>query len=57
MGWRPDAIGAAGGPVWYLRTIVWQPRPGAEDVPVVGWSVVDDRTHAVLATGLWPDAP
>ena len=52
-----DAIGAAGGPVWYLRTIVWQPRPGAEDVPVVGWSVVDDRTHEVLATGLWPNAP
>ena len=52
-----DAIGATGGPVWYLRTIVWQPRPGAEDVPVVGWSVVDDRTHEVLATGLWPDAP
>ena len=51
------AIGATGGPVWYLRTIVWQPRPGGEDVPVVGWSVVDDRTHDVLATGLWPDAP
>ena len=52
-----DAIGAAGGPVWYLRTIVWQPRRGADDAPVVGWSVVDDRTHEVLATGLWPDAP
>ena len=56
-GMAADAIGATGGPVWYLRTIVWQPRPGAGDVPVVGWSVVDDRTHAVLATGLWPDAP
>ena len=52
-----DAISAAGGPVWYLRTIVWQPRRGADDAPVVGWSVVDDRTHKVLATGLWPDAP
>ena len=52
-----DAISAAGGPVWYLRTIVWQPRRGADDAPVVGWSVVDDRTHEVLATGLWPDAP
>jgi hypothetical protein len=51
------AIGAIGDPVWYLRTIVWQPRPGAEDVPVVGWSVVDDQSHEVLATGLWPDAP
>ena len=51
------AIEATGGAVWYLRTIVWQPRPGAEDVPVVGWSVVDDRTHEVLAAGLWPDAP
>ena len=52
-----DAISAAGGPVWYLRTIVWQPRRGADDAPVVGWSVVDDRTHEVLATGLWLDAP
>ena len=51
------AVGATGGPVWYLRTIVWQPGPGGEDMPVVGWSVVDDRTHEVLATGLWPDAP
>ena len=52
-----DAIGAAGGPVWYLRTIVWQPQQGADDAPVVGWSVVDDRTHEVLATGLRLDAP
>ena len=52
-----DAIGSAGGPVWYLRTIVWQPRRGADDAPVVGWSVVDDRTHEVLATGLWLGAP
>ena len=56
-GMAAEAIAAGGGPVWYLRTIVWQPRPGAEDVPVVGWSVVDDRTHEVLATGIWPDAP
>ena len=55
-GWRPVRSGHRR-PVWYLRTIVWQPRPGGEDVPVVGWSVVDDRTHEVLATGLWPDAP
>ncbi len=52
-----DAISEAGGPVWYLRTIVWQPRRGADDAPVVGWSVVDDQTHELLATGLWPDAP
>ena len=52
-----DAIGATGGPVWYLRTFVWQSRQSAEDVPLVGWSVVDDRTHEVLATGLRPDAP
>jgi hypothetical protein len=56
-GMAAGSIGATGGPVWYLRTIVWQPRPGGEDVPVVGWSVLDDRTHEVLATGLWPDAP
>ena len=47
-----DAISAPGGPVWYLRTIVWQPRQGGDDAPVVGWSVVDDRTHEVLATGI-----
>ena len=51
------AIGATGGPVWYLRTVVWQPRPGAEDAPIIGWSVVDDRSHEVLATGLRVDAP
>ena len=38
-----------------INTLIGKAR--AEDVPVIGWSVVDDRTHEVLATGLWPDAP
>jgi hypothetical protein len=54
-----DAIGGASGtsPVWYLRAIA---RPGsatADGAPVVGWSVVDDRTHAVLGSGVLDVTP
>ena len=32
--------------------------PGTGVVPMhQNWSVVDDGTHEVLATGVWPDAP
>jgi hypothetical protein len=44
--------GPADEPVWYLRTIVWR-GDGADTDPIVGWSVIDDRTHDVLGTGLW----
>ena len=54
-----DAIGGAAGtsPVWYLRAIA---RPDGEiglGAAVVGWSVVDDRTHAVLGSGVRSGAP
>jgi hypothetical protein len=54
-----DAIGGATGtsPVWYLRAIA---RPDSESglgAAVVGWSVVDDRTHAVLGSGVRSGTP
>ena len=53
-----DSIAGADGssPVWYLRAIA---RPGSsnDEAPVVGWSVVDDRTHAVLESGVRDVAP
>jgi hypothetical protein len=54
-----DAVGgsAAESPVWYLRTIAWQSPLGHDGPAVVGWSVVDDRTHAVLGSGVSEGAP
>jgi hypothetical protein len=54
-----DAIGGAAGtsPVWYLRAIA---RPEGQiglGAAVIGWSVVDDQTHAVLGSGLRSKAP
>ena len=41
-----DAIGAAGGPVWYLRTMVWQPLGRASMIAGRRLRlVVDDRTR------------
>jgi hypothetical protein len=49
-----EAIGGAAGtsPVWYLRAIARPEGAIGLGAAVVGWSVVDDRTHAVLASGL-----
>ena len=49
-----DAIGGADGtsPVWYLRAIARPEGPVGLGAAVVGWSVVDDRTHAVLGSGV-----
>ena len=54
-----DAIGGAaeGSAVWYLRTIAWQSPLGLDGPAVVGWSVVDDRTHAALGSGVSSGAP
>ena len=53
-----DAIGGADGssPVWYLRAIA-RPGSASDDGPTVGWSVVDDRSHAVLGSGVSNVAP
>jgi hypothetical protein len=58
----PDAAAAvdetaAGDPVWYLRAIARPSGSGPEAAPVVGWSVVDDATLEVLASGRWTEAP
>jgi hypothetical protein len=45
----PDAV------VWYLRAIVWPDGEGVGD-PQIGWSLVDDRTGRLLATGALPIA-
>ena len=49
-----DAIGGADGtsPVWYLRAVARPEGAIGLGAAVVGWSVVDDRSHALLATGL-----
>jgi hypothetical protein len=53
-----DAIGgAADSPVWYLRAIARPEGPIGLGAAVVGWSVVDDRTHAVLASGVLSETP
>ena len=54
-----DAIGGAAGtsPVWYLRAIVRPEGAIGLGAAVVGWSVVDDRTHAVLGSGVEDGAP
>jgi hypothetical protein len=51
------AGGSSGSAVWYLRTIAWQSPLGLDGPAVVGWSVVDDRTHAVLGSGVSSGAP
>jgi hypothetical protein len=54
-----DEIGGAGGtsPVWYLRAIARPEGAVGLGAAVVGWSVVDDRTHAVLGSGVLDAAP
>ena len=54
-----DAIGGAAGtsPVWYLRAIARPEGQNGLGAAVVGWSVVDDRTHAVLGSGVSGAAP
>jgi hypothetical protein len=54
-----DEIGspAAGSAVWYARTIAWQSRLGLDGPALVAWSVVDDRTHAVLGSGFRSATP
>ena len=49
-----EAIGspAGGSAVWYLRTIAWQSPRGVDGPATVAWSVVDDRTHVVLGSGV-----
>ena len=54
-----NAIGGASGtsPVWYLRAIARPEGVIGPGAAVVGWSVVDDRTHAVLGSGVEDGAP
>jgi hypothetical protein len=54
-----EAIGspAGGSAVWYLRTIAWQSPRGVDGPATVAWSVVDDRTHALLGSGAGSPAP
>ena len=54
-----DAVGGAAGssPVWYLRAIARPEGAVGLGVAGVGWSVVDDRTHAVLGSGVASSAP
>ncbi|HEU5204619.1 MAG TPA: hypothetical protein VFU17_10020 [Candidatus Limnocylindrales bacterium] len=54
-----DEIGApaANSAFWYLRTIAWQSPLGLDGPATVAWSVIDDRTHAVLGTGVGGAAP
>jgi hypothetical protein len=54
-----NAIGGGSGtsPVWYLRAIARPEGVIGPDAAVVGWSVVDDRTHTVLGSGVEDGAP
>ena len=54
-----NAIGGASAtsPVWYLRAIARPEGAIGLGAAVVGWSVVDDRTHAVLGSGVEDGAP
>jgi hypothetical protein len=54
-----DASGGTAGssPVWYLRTIAWPAGATGDAPPVIGWSVVDDRSHDVLASRIRGEAP
>ena len=55
--WRPMRSARPAAPSGTCARSSGSLGAGADDAPVVGWSVVDDRTHEVLATGLWPEAP
>ena len=54
-----NAIGGGSGtsPVWYLRAIARPEGVIGPDAAVVGWSVVDDRTHTVLGSGVEDGPP
>ena len=54
-----EQIGGAGGtsPVWYLRAIARPEGAIGLGAAVIGWSVVDDRSHAILGSGVLDVAP
>ena len=55
--WNEIGAPAANSAFWYLRTIAWQSPLGLDGPATVAWSVVDDRTHAVLGSGVSGAAP
>jgi hypothetical protein len=55
--WEASGGTAGSSPVWYLRTIAWPAGATGDAVPVIGWSVVDDRSHEVLGSGILGEAP
>jgi hypothetical protein len=55
--WDEVGAPAANSAFWYLRTIAWQSPLGLDGPATVAWSVVDDRTHAVLGSGVGGAAP